>query len=267
LEIAAAQGTIGTGMAYLRLGQGQPLGVLPGQAAHHNPPHGLERWIHRKEIKPFSRHHETWWLQRPVGLDPDITMSELAAHYAHALAELFGAPVDVLGHSTGGSVALQLAADHPSVVKRLVLVSSGCRLAPGGRDAQRQVARLLGRNKPRRAGAVVMSMLATGPVSRQAMAGLGWILGAAVMGNGDPDLLATIKAEDAFDLTQRLDSVRAPVLVIGGERDAFYGGPVFEETASLLPHGRTVVCQGKGHMGASNPRVVREVLTFLAETR
>jgi len=259
----AVEGTIGNGLAYLRLGEGPPLVFLPGLSAHHRPPQGLSRWAHVKEIKPFSRHHETWWLQRPVGLDPDTTMSDLATHYVDALAEQFGGPVDVLGHSTGGSVALQLAADHPSAVKRLVLVSSGCRLGPGGRDAQLQVARLLRRDQARRAGAVVMSMLAAGPVSRQAMACIGWTLGAAVMGTGDPDLLATINAEDAFDLTQRLDSVRTPVLVIGGERDAFYGGGVFEETASLLPHGRVVLCEGKGHMGAANPRVVREVLTFL----
>jgi pimeloyl-ACP methyl ester carboxylesterase len=259
----ATQGTIGKDMAYLRLGDGPPLVFLPGLSAHHHPPEGLDRWVRVKEIKPFSRHHETWWLQRPAGLDPDTTMSGLATNYADALVEQFGGPVDVLGHSTGGSVALQLAADHPFSVRRLVLVSSGCRLGPGGRVAQLQVARLLRRDKPRRAGAVVMSMLAAGPVSRQAMAGIGWILGAAVMGKGDPDLLATIDAEDAFDLTPRLDSVRMPVLIIGGERDAFYGGGVFEETASLLPGGHVVLCAGKGHMGVANPRVVQEVLTFL----
>jgi pimeloyl-ACP methyl ester carboxylesterase len=259
----AAQGTIGNGMAYLRLGHGPPLVFLPGLSAHHGPPHGLERWVHVNEIKPFSRHHETWWLQRPVGLGPDTSMSDLATGYAQALGELFGAPVDVLGHSTGGSVALQLAADHPSAVRRLVLVSSGCRLGPAGRDAQRRVASLLRRDEPRRAGAVVLSMLAAGPFSRRLMAGVGWILGAAVMGKGDPDVLVTIEAEDAFDLTPRLDSIATPVLVIGGGRDAFYGRAVFEETASLLPRGRVVVCEGKGHMGAANPRVVREVLPFL----
>jgi len=254
---------MGTDMAFLRLGHGPPLVFLPGLSAHHRPPQGLDRWVRVNEIKPFTRHHETWWLQRPVGLEPGTTMSYLATSYAGVLATEFGGPVDVLGHSTGGSVALQLAADHPLAVRRLVLVSSGSRLGPGGRHAQVEVARWLRRGKPRRAGAVVMSMLAAGPVSRQAMACLGWVLGSAVMGKGDPDLLATIDAEDAFDLTQRLDSVPMPVLVVGGERDAFYGPAVFEETASRLPRGRVVVCKGKGHMGAANPHVVREVLAFL----
>jgi pimeloyl-ACP methyl ester carboxylesterase len=261
----SAEGTIGRGMAFIRLGDGPPLVFLPGLSAHHRPPQGLDRWVQVKEIQPFSRRHETWWLQRPVGLDPDTTMSDMAACYAEALAECFGIPVDIIGHSTGGSVALQLAADHPFAVRRLVLVSSGCRLGRDGRDAQLQIAQLLRRDKPREAGALVMSMLAAGTVSRLAMESIGWILGSAVMGKGDPDLLATIAAEDAFDLTQRLDSIRAPVLVIGGERDAFYSGGVFEETASLLPRGRVVLCKGKGHVQAANPRVVREVLAFIED--
>ncbi|MEV4899445.1 LuxR C-terminal-related transcriptional regulator, partial [Nonomuraea sp. NPDC055795] len=35
----------------------------------------------------------------------------------------FGGPVDVLGMSSGGSLALQLAADHPEAVRRVVRVS------------------------------------------------------------------------------------------------------------------------------------------------
>ena len=146
--------------------------------------------------------------------------------------------VDVLGVSTGGSIALQFAADHSGVVRRLVLVSSGCRLGPRGRQAQRQIAGLLRRASPRQAGAVLVSMLGASPVSQRTLAGVGWLLGTRVVGRGDPDLLATIEAEDAFDLTQRLGSITQPTLVVGGDRDAFYGSRVFQETAALLPRRR-----------------------------
>ena len=131
-------------------------------------------------------------------------MSGLAADYAEELGRCFGEPVDVLGVSTGGGIALQFAADHSGVVRRLVLVSSGCRRGPRGRQAQRQIAGLLRRASPATAGAVLVSMLGASPVSQRALAGVGWLLGTRVVGRGDPDLLATIEAEDAFDLTQRL---------------------------------------------------------------
>jgi len=258
------QGTFGDGMAYLRLGAGPPLVFLPGLSAHHRPPHGMDRRFQVQQIRPLGRHREVWWIQRRIGLTPPVTMADLAGDYAGVLAQQFGEPVDVIGLSTGGSVALQLGADHPGVVRRLVLLCSGCRLGPQGREAQRKAAVLLRRGQARQASAMVMSMMGATPASRHVMAGMGWLLGSRILGTGDPDMLATIDAEDAFDLTHRLASIMTPTLVIGGDRDAFYGTRVFEETAALLPHGHLMLRKGKGHLGAATgPRLTQDVLTFL----
>ena len=63
------------------------------------------------------------------------------------------------------------------------------------------------------------------------------------------DLLATLRAEDAFDLTARLGSIETPTLVVGGERDAFYGADLFRETAHGLPRGQVLLYPGIGHGG------------------
>lgn len=54
-------------------------------------------------------------ISRRVGIEPGTTMADLANDYTEALEDGFGGPVAVLGISTGGSLALQLAADpkHP----------------------------------------------------------------------------------------------------------------------------------------------------------
>ncbi len=44
-----------------------------------------------------------------VGVGP----ADVAGRYAEAIYDRLGAPVHVLGHSTGGSITLQLITDHP----------------------------------------------------------------------------------------------------------------------------------------------------------
>jgi pimeloyl-ACP methyl ester carboxylesterase len=52
-------------------------------------------------------------------------LSDFADSLATLLTELKVAEVTVVGHSFGGAVAMQLAYDHPELVRRLVLVSAG----------------------------------------------------------------------------------------------------------------------------------------------
>ena len=47
-----------------------------------------------------------------------------------AILERFGGPVPVIGHSTGGSLLLQLVADRPDVVTRAVVASAAYTLGP-----------------------------------------------------------------------------------------------------------------------------------------
>ena len=93
-------------------------------------------------------------VNRRPNLSTRSTMEQLAGDYATMLATEFDPPVDVVGASTGGSVALQLALDHPELVRRLFVYSSACRLGPAGRRFQQRIADLAtpagGAESPRR---------------------------------------------------------------------------------------------------------------------
>jgi hypothetical protein len=54
-------------------------------------------------------------------------------------------------------------------------------------------------------------------------------------------LCATIEAEDAYDLTDRLSGIKLPTLVVGGDRDAAYGAALFRETAEGLPNAKLLL--------------------------
>lgn len=257
-------GTVAGGMPYLRLGAGPPLVLLPGISAHHRVPVGMDRRFQLAQVRPLARHREVWWLNRRRGLRPVATMADLARDYADALRELFGRPVDVVGVSTGGSIGLQLAADTPDAVRRLVLVSAACTLGERCRGAQRSTASLLRAGEPRRAAAAMMGIIGSGRITRRAAAAMGWLLGRAVVGRGDPDLLATIEAEDPFTLCARLPEIGTPTLIVGGERDACYGRALLEQTAAGLPRARLVLLPRRGHLGIT-PAVAGIVLGFLGE--
>jgi pimeloyl-ACP methyl ester carboxylesterase len=57
--------------------------------------------------------------------DREISMVDIGGDLAIVLRELGLTQVDVMGYSFGGGVAFQLAAQHPQMVRRLVIVSAG----------------------------------------------------------------------------------------------------------------------------------------------
>ena len=195
-------------------------------------------------------------------------MAELAQEHADAIRSLAEGPIDVAGISTGGSIAQQLAADHPDVVDRLVLLCTACRLGPEGRALQRRVAARIRAGAPRKALAVMAAGLVP-PGRGQAAAGaVAWLAGPRLLARGDDlaDMATTIEAEDAFDLATCRGPIRAPTLILAGSEDHFYSPDLFAETARLIPGSRLRVFEGRGHITVTgHPDWAREIERFLAE--
>jgi pimeloyl-ACP methyl ester carboxylesterase len=194
-------------------------------------------------------------------------MAALAAEHARALREVFGEPVDLLGVSTGGSIAQQLAAEHRDVVRRLALVSTACRLGPHAKRVQRQIAARVRAGAKRQAAAVMAGALAP-PALRLPAACLGWLLPPRLFSeSGLQDMATTIEAEDEFDLAH-LATVRAPTLLVGGGRDRFYDADLFEQTARLIPGCVLEMHPRRGHITVlSDPRAVAQIHDFLSHDK
>ena len=264
-EHEVAEGSFASGMSWLSLGSGSPLVVLPGLAADHRPPVGAGRWAQLRQMKSFAGRHRVFWVNRRPGLASTTTIGQMANDYAVALRCAFDGPVDVLGISTGGSIALQLAADHPELIRRLVLVSAAYRLGNRGLAGQRTAADALREDRSRPALAAIMTMLADRRGARWVLGAVGWLLGPVLLPRGDfGDMLATIDAEERFDLAERLVEITAPVLIIAGDRDAVYDEGLFGRTAALLPRGTLALYHGRGHLGTQfSRRLGPDVRRFL----
>ena len=265
-----SEGRLTGGLPYLRLGQGPPLVVLTGLTAAHANPTGLARTIELQSLKPFARSATVWYVNRAPGAAAGTTMADIAAAYAAALRGAFAEPVDLAGLSTGGSVALQLAVDHPELVKRLILVASAYRLGEPARRSQRHMAALAAAGRRRRVDWALGWSMGRSTAASLAGGALYWLAGPALFGSAaDPsDMIATIEAEDGFDVGRRLDAIKVPTLVVGGAEDQFYqagGERLIAETAARIPGARLVMYEGRGHAGTfMDRRLPRDVLDFLS---
>jgi pimeloyl-ACP methyl ester carboxylesterase len=253
------------GYACLVAGSGAPLVVLPGLAPESGLGTGLTRFSHSLTAKGWARHRRVYYMNRRPRMAVGISMSEIAAEHADVLREAFDGPVDVLGMSTGGSIAQQLAAEHPDVVRGLALMSTACRLGPPARSVQRRVAARIRAGALREAAAVFAADLAPPGPLELPLAAAGWLWGPSSVTSGGLDDLATmIEAEDSFDLSS-LPAITAPTLLVAGGRDRFYGTALFEETAAVIPGCRLELHPRDGHVSVmSRPTAIAQVLGFLA---
>jgi pimeloyl-ACP methyl ester carboxylesterase len=242
--VTVSEGVLSTGVPFLRLGQGPPLLVASGLTGEHANPTGMRRRMALAWTEPFAEHFTVYLVNRRAGLEPGTTMGDLANDYAGAIERDIGAPVHVHCTSTGGSVALQLAIDHPALVERMVVAASACRLSPQGQQVQAELLRLLQAGDRRRAAALLFGTLVPGPLVHPARS-VGWL--AANRVEAGPDMLATLVAEESFDAESKLGRVTAPTLVLGGTGDPFYSEDLFRRTAGGIDGGEVVILPGKSH--------------------
>lgn len=251
-------------LPYLAVGAGPPLVVLAGLTPQAGVAPGALRADHERTARLYAHGREVLYVNRRPGMPAGMTMAEIAAEHAAGLRERFAEPVDVLGVSTGGSIAQQLAAQHPDVVRRLVLVSTGWRLGELGRRVQRRVAARVRAGALREACAVIAAdLMPPGPLELPA-ALAGWLCGPRLFDAADLSDMATMaEAEDSFDLSA-LPAIGAPTLLVGGGRDRYYGTELFEQTAALIPGCRLEVRAGLGHISVMwHPRALARIRVFL----
>jgi pimeloyl-ACP methyl ester carboxylesterase len=252
--VSIERGVIGA-LPYAAVGSGPALVLCSGLW----PVTGVagDRFVHGvlAPVRSLIRRRRLVVLNRRADLPRGLTMSDLAAEYATAITDHLDAPVDVVGTSTGGSIAQQLAAEHPAAVSRLVLLSTACRLGPLARELQAKMAAELRAGQVRGAASSAAAGLAP-PGLRALAGGLGWVAARRVIPTAlaAADLAATMEAEDGFDLAACDRAIEAMTLIVGGGRDRFYNADLFRETAALIPRSQLQVIRRRGHVSVTTDR-------------
>jgi 3-oxoadipate enol-lactonase len=139
---------------------------------------------------------------------------------AEAVAELLErfAPAHLCGHSMGALVAAQVAADHPTEIRRLILCAANIRPAEVGRRPMKFY-----RSRP------------------------GWWLMKAVSDLPTrAALLEMVNEAELADLTDVLPRIKAPTLVLCGRRDRACL-PDVQRIVDAIPNATPVIVPHTGH--------------------
>jgi pimeloyl-ACP methyl ester carboxylesterase len=224
----------GTLVDYRVIGDGSDVLVLHGLS-------GSWRWW-TQVVELLEHRHRLHFVGLPrLGR---VRAGELAPWLGRFLDAAELERVDVVGHSLGGLLATELAAQHPERVRRLVLV------APTGISCERGV---LGRSLPlfgelldvrERLPTIVADAIRTGPVS----------------------LVHGVAYVWERDLREDLHAVTAPTLLLWGDHDRLVPARVADEWQRLLPDSRLVRLHcGHVPMWSAPQELAASVLAFLGD--
>ncbi len=260
----SSSGYFRNGLPYNRAGHGpKPLIIFQGLMFENKPQSGMTFGYGFLE-----KEYTLYAVLRKAGLPQGYTLKDMADDYAAMIRQEFGGPVDVIGVSTGGSLAQHFAADHPDLLRRLVIHSSAHTLGEAGKQVQLEIGRLARQGRVVQAWqAMIGFILPRTGIWKILSPPLAWTV-ARLLSLGGPtdlsDLIVTIEAEDQHAFKDRLSEISAPTLVIAGLDDPFYSPALFRETAAGIPNARLVIYEKMRHP-AIGKQFEREVLAFLKE--
>jgi pimeloyl-ACP methyl ester carboxylesterase len=251
----------GTALAYSTVGQGAPVVCVPGgpgrAVAYLEDLAGLSELRTLVLLDPRATGHSEVPAD-PATLRFDRMADDLEALRLHLELER----LDVLAHSAGTMIAQGWAAQHPSSVGSLVLVTPPGHLQGGDREDTAAI-RATFADEPWYAEAVAArEAMEDAPPSQRA--GLERMTRAFGYGRWDERAQAHAAGSDTQNskrallgfagddldgesLLAKLRDVTAPVLVVGGTRDAITGLDAVQRVAASFPHATVAWVEGAGH--------------------
>lgn len=163
-----------------------------------------------------------------AGQRAEMTAPGMSRSLIELLDELRVERFFLLGHSMGGAVALQTALDHPERVDKLVLYGTGStgNLTKRFETFEETVKRIQADGIRATAERIAATWFVQG--ARAPMYDF------CVAAAGNPDQAAAMKALEnlrTWDVTNRLDELDMPVLVMCGDRDRSYS---LEDTLEMM---------------------------------
>lgn len=238
----------GVEVTYLDAGSGDPIVMIPGAD-------GMKETF-RYQVPALDGRHRIIVADMRARHEPEASFDRLADDVAELMDECGVESAVVLGQSLGGAVALRLATRYPERVRGLVISNSLTRITLEHLGLNRTglipLARLTIRYLPTAASRAMARLWSRAEV---------WVFDDSpgwanvveyVLWTGSRTVPATVSKGrvDLFrevDLRPELRHVRAPTLVVRGDRDFYMPPRWWEEILDLVPSSRSAEVPETGH--------------------
>ena len=276
----------GVSLYYERAGNGEPI------VFSHGIPTDYRAW--GSQVEALSKSYATVAYSRryaaPNKRDGDVTDSTVGDNAADlkGLIEKLGiAPVHLVGHSYGGFVAAFLAADHPDLVRTLVLVepATATLLIENPDSVWQNLSLLLrspsvalsARRFQSRSLTPSLNALDSGQNEKAVQLNVDGIQDKEGAFAAMPELVKKMMLDNArtiAELRTKLPPFRAHVgkiscrtLVINGEQSALWLRRIGELTAKSVPHSEATKIPGSRHFPhlENSPEFNSRVLAFISK--
>lgn len=199
----------------------------------------------------------------------DFTIDRHVADVAGVIAAL-GGPVRLIGHSRGGHIAFRVAQRHPELIKALILAEPG-----GELDESLGGAPATGKQAGAFAGGA--ALIASGDIEG-GLARIAEHTGGPGAWEKRPEHRKMISRDNARTLLGQIhekrapysraaaEAVRAPTLLLGGDRSQPQFGTILDALERVMPNARRETIPMAAHgLNHDNPAVFNQVvLEFLA---
>ena len=215
-EFSVTEGTPPGGLPYFRFGTGPRLIVLRGFTTTHDNPKGMQRRFEIGMLAPLARRFDVYAVNRapdshPARRWPTSRRSTPPRSARHSASPSTCSACRRVARSrsrwqltiptscAGSSSSAPQAASARTPPKRMRYIDA---VAEGKRGAQH-----------------LASMKVSSKIGARILAPVMWLLDPLADPRDPSDMVAFARAEDAFDVTSRLDDITAPTLVIAGSKD------------------------------------------------
>lgn len=148
--------------------------------------------------------------------------------------------VFLAGHSMGGAIVLWLALHHPELVRALVLISTGARL-PVNLSLIEELATQVG-------FPTAVEKISSWSFSSRVEPALVENVKRQLLKTRPSVLAGDFRACDRFDLSERLEEIQVPTLVLVGDEDKMTPERFAEGLAEGIPGAELKIIPGAGHM-------------------